>query len=277
MGRETKLHTERTSGAPRILGVVNVTPDSFSDGGAYLDPERAAAHAQAQWDAGADWVDLGPASSHPSAPATPAEEELRRLAPVLDRLRGREPQISVDSFCVETQRYALARRVGMLNDVHGFADPALYPELAAADCLLVVMHAVPAGERAPDAERLLARIEEFFARRVDALVKAGVARERLILDPGMGFFLSSNPRLSLAVLRGLAGLRQRLAAPILIGVSRKGFLGELTGRAVHERGAATLAAELFAAEQGVDVIRTHDVAALRDALRVRAALREMPS
>ena len=100
-----------------------------------------------------------------------------------------------------------------------------------------------------------------------------MARERLVLDPGMGFFLSSDPRFSLAVLRGLVGLRERLAAPILIGVSRKGFLGELTGRAVDERGAASLAAELFAAEQGVDFIRTHDVAALRDGLCVRAALR----
>jgi dihydropteroate synthase type 2 len=274
MGRETKLHGKRTSGTPRILGVVNVTPDSFSDGGLFLDPERAAARAREQWDAGADWVDLGPASSHPSAPETSAEEEIRRLAPVLDRLRGRERQLSVDSFRPETQRYALARGIGMLNDVRGFPDPGLYPELAAADCLLVVMHAVAPGERAPAPEALVARIEHFFRARMDALEKAGVARERLVLDPGMGFFLSSDPRFSLAVLRALAALRERLAGPILIGVSRKGFLGELTGRAVAERGAATLAAELFAAAQGADFIRTHDVRALRDALRVHDALRE---
>lgn len=277
MGRETKLHGKRTSGTPRILGVVNVTPDSFSDGGLFLDPERAAARAREHWHAGADWVDLGPASSHPSAPETPAEEEIRRLAPVLDRLRGRERQLSVDSFRPETQRYALARGVGMLNDVRGFPDPGLYPELAAADCLLVVMHAVAAGERAPTPQALPARIEHFFQARMDALEKAGVARERLVLDPGMGFFLSSDPRFSLAVLRALATLRERLAVPILIGVSRKGFLGELTGRAVAERGAATLAAELFAAAQGVDFIRTHDVRALRDALRVHEALSEDPA
>jgi dihydropteroate synthase type 2 len=193
---------------------------------------------------------------------------------VLDRLVGHERDLSVDSFHAETQRYALARGVGMLNDVRGFPDRALYPELAAADCLLVVMHAVTPGEPSPAPERLLERIEGFFGSRVDALEKAGVARERLILDPGMGFFLSSDPRRSLAVLRGLRRLRERLAAPILIGVSRKGFLGELTGRAVSERGAASLAAELFAAEQGVDWIRTHDVAALHDGLRVQAALRE---
>ncbi len=274
MGRETKLHGKRTSGAPRILGVVNVTPDSFSDGGRYLDPERAAARAHEQWEAGADWVDLGPASSHPSAPETSAAEEIRRLGPVLDRLRGRERQISVDSFRPETQRYALARGVGMLNDVRGFPDPGLHPELAAADCLLVAMHAVAPGEPAPEPESLPARIEQFLRSRMDALAKAGVARERLILDPGMGFFLSSDPRISLAVLRGLAALRERLGAPLLVGVSRKGFLGELTGRAVGERGAATLAAELFAADQGVDFIRTHDVRALHDALRVQAALRE---
>ena len=173
MGRETKLHRKITSDAPRILGVVNVTPDSFSDGGLYLDPERAAARALEHWEAGADWVDLGPASSHPAAPPTPAEEEIRRLAPVLERLAGRERQISVDSFCPETQRYALARGVGMLNDVRGFPDPELYPELAAADCLLVVMHAVAPGERSPDPERLLERIEAFFRTRVAALEKAG--------------------------------------------------------------------------------------------------------
>jgi dihydropteroate synthase type 2 len=274
MSRETKLPAERISSATRILGVVNVTPDSFSDGGLFLDPDRAAAHAHELWQAGADRVDLGPASSHPAAPAVAAEEEIRRLAPVLDRLVGHERDLSVDSFHAETQRYALARGVGMLNDVRGFPDRALYPELAAADCLLVVMHAVTPGEPSPAPERLLERIEGFFGSRVDALEKAGVARERLILDPGMGFFLSSDPRRSLAVLRGLRRLRERLAAPILIGVSRKGFLGELTGRAVSERGAASLAAELFAAEQGVDWIRTHDVAALHDGLRVQAALRE---
>lgn len=268
------MHIQLTSRAPRILGVVNVTPDSFSDGGLYLDPERAAARAREQWAAGADWADLGPASSHPAAPATSAAEELRRLAPVLDRLEGEGRRLSVDSFLPETQRYALARRVGMLNDVRGFPDPALYPALAAADSLLVIMHAWPRGEERPEPARLLARIEAFFAARMAALEKAGVARARLILDPGMGFFLSSDPAPSLAVLRGLRGLRERLGAPLLIGVSRKGFLGELTGRPVNERGAATLAAELFAAEQGVDFIRTHDVAALRDALRVQAALRE---
>ncbi len=274
MSRETKLPAKRIPSATRILGVVNVTPDSFSDGGLFLDPARAAAHAHELWQAGADRVDLGPASSHPSAPSVAAEEEIRRLAPVLDRLAGHEHDLSVDSFRAETQRYALARGVGMLNDVRGFPDPGLYPELAAADCLLVVMHALAPGEPSGGPERLLERIEGFFRSRVDALEKAGVARERLILDPGMGFFLSSDPRLSLAVLRELRRLRERLGAPILIGVSRKGFLGELTDRAVTERGAASLAAELFAAEQGVDWIRTHDVAALRDGLRVQAALRE---
>jgi dihydropteroate synthase type 2 len=260
------------SRAPRILGVVNVTPDSFSDGGLYLVPERAAARARELWASGADWVDLGPASSHPTAVSTSADEEIRRLAPVLDLLAGEGRRLSVDSFRCETQRYALARGVAMLNDVQGFANPALYPELAAADCRLVIMHALSRETGPIEPEELLPRIERFFAERVAALEKAGVARERMILDPGMGFFLSSDPRFSLAVLRGLRPLRERLGAPILIGVSRKGFLGALTGRAPAERGAATLAAELFAAQQGVDFIRTHDVAALHDALLVQAAM-----
>jgi dihydropteroate synthase type 2 len=265
-------------GKPRLVGVVNLTADSFSDGGRYLDPTAAVAHAHRLAAEGADVVELGPASTHPDAAPVPAAEEIRRLAPVLDALLSEGLALSVDSREPETQRYALGRGVAYLNDVAGFPDPALYPELAAARASLVVMHAVResggATREALAPARVLDGIYAFFERRVAALAAAGVARERLVLDPGMGFFLGGSAAASLAVLRDLPRLRRTFGLPVLVSVSRKSFLGELTGRPVAERGAATLAAELHAAAAGADYLRTHDVGALRDALAVARALGE---
>jgi dihydropteroate synthase type 2 len=260
---------------PRILGVVNITPDSFSDGGAYLAPDRAAARAIELAAAGADAIDLGPASSHPAHAPVPAEEEIRRLAPVLDRLAGAPFALCVDSRLAKTQRYALARGVAMLNDISGAADQSVHADLAAASCALVVMHARAPGSP-PPASGVVDAVLRYLASRVETLEKAGIARSRLVLDPGMGLFLGDDPALSLAVLRALPHLRARLGLPLLVGVSRKSFLGALCGRGVTERAPATLAAELYAAEQGVDWLRTHDVVALRDALAVRAALEGTP-
>ncbi len=165
----------------------------------------------------------------------------------------------------------------MLNDIRGFPEPALYPKLARSDCRLLVMHSVqrgPATRARTDAASVWDGIDRFFRERLAALEAAGVERGRLVLDPGMGFFLGDDPEPSLRVLRRLPVLRERFACALAVSVSRKSFLGALTGRDVAERGAATLAAELFAARQGVDWIRTHDVRALRDALAVWSALAE---
>lgn len=266
---------------PRIMGIVNITADSFSDGGRYLAPEHAIAHALALTEAGASVIDLGPASSHPGArPVTP-EEEIRRLSPVLDALKGRGIAVSIDSFLPQTQRFAMARGVAYLNDIQGFPDAGIYPELARADCRLIVMHAVQgrgiavwAQSDPVDPALLPERVEEFFAARIAALEQAGIARGRLILDPGMGMFLGSQPEASLIMLRELKRLRQRFGLPVLASVSRKSFLRTITGCGVAEAGAATLAAELYAAAQGVDYIRTHDAGALSDGLRIWSALGE---
>lgn len=254
---------------------MNVTTDSFSDGGLYLDPERAIAHACALAKDGADAVDLGPASSHPDASPVSPETEIERLAPVVAALAERGIPVSVDSYRPETQAWALARGVAWLNDIRGFPDASLYPALARSDCRLVVMHSIqrgPATRQAASPDAVLAGMREFFAERVAALTRAGVARERLVLDPGMGFFLGDAPEPSLAALRALPELRERYGCELLVCVSRKSFLGALTGRSPEERGAATLAAELYAAGRGVDWIRTHDVRALADALAVGRAL-----
>jgi dihydropteroate synthase type 2 len=260
---------------PAIAGIVNVTEDSFSDGGRYLDPERALAQARRLVADGAEAIDLGPASSRPEATPVAAAEEIRRLTPLVDVLIGEGIRVAVDSWRIETQRFALARPVAYLNDIRGFPDPALYPELAAHACRLVVMHQI--GEHAtreplaPAA--VLASIHRFFDARLEALERAGVARERLIVDPGMGFFLGGDPEASWAVLRAIPELKRRWRLPLYVCVSRKAFLGRLTGRRLDAVGPATLSAELYAAAEGVDFIRTHDVRALRDALLVQDTIR----
>jgi len=261
---------------PLILGVVNVTPDSFSDGGRYLKPEAAIAHARALVAEGADAIDVGAASSNPDSEPVLAAEEIRRLSPVVEALRSDRVPVSIDSFSTSVQAWALERNVDYLNDIQGFDDPSLYPALARASCRLILMHSIQRRGKATREERSASQVIEaigaFFAERIARLESASIARTRMILDPGMGFFLGSNPEPSVAVLRGLRGLRERFGLPVLVSVSRKSFLGSLTGREAGDRGPATLAAELFAASQGVDYIRTHDVGALRDALRVTRAL-----
>ena len=262
---------------PQIVGIVNITADSFSDGGRFLDSQAALAQARLLAAGGADIVELGAAASNVAAnPVTPAEE-IRRLDPVLAALAGGGTPLAVDTSQPETQRFALARGVAYLNDIRGFPDPGVYPDLAAGQCRLVVMHAVTGEGRARRVDlgpgEVWRRIEGFFAERVARLAAAGIARERLILDPGMGFFLSTRADASLHVLTRLDRLKRMFGLPVMVSVSRKSFLAAITGReAPGERGAASLAAELYAAAHGADYIRTHDPGALRDGLRVMAAL-----
>ncbi|MBV8736057.1 MAG: dihydropteroate synthase [Alphaproteobacteria bacterium] len=268
----------RSGDGPTLFGIVNVTEDSFSDGGRFLDFAAALAHARALVAGGAHVIDLGAAASNVDAKPVSAAEEIRRLDPLIAALQADHIAVSVDSFLPEVQRFAIARGVDFVNDIQGFSEPALYPELAAADCRLVVMHAVQGRGRAQRLElspaEVWQRIVAFFRERLAALERAGIARERIVIDPGMGFFLSSQPEASLAVLARLDELKREFGLPMLISVSRKSFLRALTGRSLAtELGPATLAAELFAAKRGADFIRTHDPGALADALRVTTALR----
>ncbi len=265
----------------RIMGIVNLTEDSFSDGGRYLDPEKAIEHAQRLVAEGADAIDLGPASSHPDAARVEPDEEIRRLRPVVDRLLSAGVSVSIDSFRAETQRFGLERGVAWLNDIQGFPDSEHWPRLARADCKLVVMHSIQRRGKAQrsesDPETIVAEVSSFLEQRVADLTAAGIARARIVVDPGMGFFLGRGPEASLAVLRALPGLRRKLGLPLLVSVSRKSFLQRLVGRDVSTVGAATLAAESLVAWRGVDWIRTHEVRALRDALGVVEALRQEPA
>jgi dihydropteroate synthase len=263
---------------PHIFGVLNITADSFSDGGVWLDPEAALTQAHALVEQGAHVVDIGAVASNPDAMAVPIAEEIRRLDPVITALHARGAAVSVDSFRPQTQLYALSRGVAFLNDIHGFPYSEIYSDLAGAASRLIIMHSVHGPAHISRADipvgDIMDTILRFFEQRVRALAQAGIARSRMILDPGMGYFLGADPARSFAALAGVGRLRAAFGLPVLIAVSRKSFLRAVTGRANPEAaGPATLAAELYAALEGVEYIRTHDVAALRDALRIIAAIK----
>ncbi len=267
------------SSTTKIFAILNITEDSFSDGGKFLAPDAALAQA-AKLAKDADVLDIGGASSHPDAKPVASDVEIARLQSVLPALKKDGAKISVDSFSPDVQRWALSQDVDYLNDVRGFPDPAIYPALAASRAKLIVMHSVAAHGPATRANiphsEIFARIHTFFEQRIAVLTKGGIARERLILDPGMGFFLGADAENSLTVLRRLPELKAAFGLPLLVSVSRKSFLRKITGRPPAEAGPASLSAELFAIRQGADHIRTHDPAALKDALAVARALDSAP-
>jgi len=256
----------------KILGILNITSDSFSDGGRYLAPGAAVFHAQAMAQSGADIIDIGAASSHPDAQPVPVKVEIARLESVVPELKAKGLSLSIDTFAPEVQRWALGQDIDYLNDIHGFPDATLYPALAQSKAKLIVMHMVQergvAVRTEVSSSEIFGRVTAFFDARIKALTGAGVARDRLVLDPGMGQFLGSDPENSWIILRRLPELRARYDLPLLVSVSRKGFLRKLVNRPPLEAGAASLAAELFAEAQGAAYIRTHAPGALRDGLKV---------
>jgi dihydropteroate synthase type 2 len=262
--------------AMKLFGILNITPDSFSDGGRFMVPEVALAHGRHLIADGADVLDLGAASSNPESEGVAPDVEIARMAPIVAALKAEGVPLSIDSFSPAVQRWAMAEGVDYINDIQGFPEPALYPELAASPAKLIVMHSVQGRGRATRVEvspaEIYDRVHRFFETRIAALTAAGIARERLILDPGMGFFLGANPQASFEMLRRTAELKAAFGLPVLVSVSRKSFLRKVTGRPVAEIGPATLSAEIFAALHGADCLRTHDPAATRDALAVWRAL-----
>jgi len=260
---------------PFLMGVVNVTPDSFSDGGRFAAPEAAVAHARALAIEGADLVDLGGESTRPGAPPIPAAEEIRRVVPVIERLRagGFTLPISVDTSKGAVARAALAAGADLVNDVTALSDPDLAAAVAGARVPVVLMHTrgTPADMAArADYRDVVAEVVAELGVALARAEAAGVARERVILDPGIGF--AKRAEHSVALLGRLGELRA-LGRPLLVGPSRKSFIGALTGAPVEDRLPGTLAAVAACVLAGVELLRVHDVAAAGQAALVAAAIR----
>ncbi|HEX9633323.1 MAG TPA: dihydropteroate synthase [Gemmatimonadales bacterium] len=264
---------------PVVMGILNVTPDSFSDGGRWLDPDAALAHAEEMLADGADLLDVGAESTRPGRPTpVPAEEEWRRLGPVLEGLVRRFPMvpISVDTVKAETARRALGAGAWIINDVTGLRhDPAVADACAAAGAGLVVMHSRgDLADLATYAHATYGALMTEIAEELDGMVRTaegrGVAPARIAVDPGFGF--AKRPEHNLRLLDRLAALRA-LGRPLVVGPSRKRFLGAVTGREAAARDAATAAACVLASERGAHVFRVHAVRETRDALRVAHAAR----
>ncbi|NHC06122.1 dihydropteroate synthase [Azonexus fungiphilus] len=265
-----RLSTER----PLVMGIVNLTPDSFSGDGRGGDIVAAIAHARRQLAAGADILDIGAESTRPGAQPTPEDEELRRLMPVLAEITTWGVPVSVDTYKPAVMRAALAAGASMINDIAGLASAESLAAVADSDCGLCLMHmqGQPRDmQQAPVYGDVVGEVAGWLAAAVERCQAAGIARERIVLDPGFGFgkTLAHN----LALFRGLTA-KVWSELPLLVGVSRKTMLGQITGRPVEARQAASVAAALLAAQRGAAILRVHDVAETRDALAVWAAIED---
>jgi dihydropteroate synthase len=260
---------------PVVMGVLNVTPDSFSDGGRYIDREQALAHALRMVEEGAGILDVGGESTRPGAEAVAAEEEIRRVAPLIEALAKRvATPISVDTSKPEVIAAALQAGAGMVNDVRALREPGALAVAArsnAAICLMHMQGEPRTMQHEPRYDDVVADVAGFLRERVDACVGRGVSRDRLLLDPGIGF--GKRLEHNLALLAALPDLSE-LGLPLMIGVSRKSMLGQLSGRPVGDRLAAGVALAAAAVLAGVSVVRVHDVRETVDAVKAAAALRE---
>jgi dihydropteroate synthase len=255
-----------------IMGVVNVTPDSFSDGGAFLDSARAIAHARSLAEEGAAILDIGGESTRPGAQQVSAAEELGRILPVLDGLREVGVALSVDTSKPEVMRAVLAHGADMINDVYGFRAPGALQAVARSGAGICIMHmqGEPRSMQvAPDYDDVVSEVGAFLRERGRAAEEAGVERARIVIDPGFGF--GKTVAHNLELLRRLDEIAA-MGWPLLVGISRKSTLGVITGRPIEHRVHASVAAALLAVTKGAKIVRVHDVAATRDALTVYSAL-----
>ena len=257
---------------PLIMGVVNITPDSFSDGGSFATASTALAHARRLVDEGADLIDIGGESTRPGAGGVALEEERRRVLPVLEQLVGGTVPVSIDTQKPELMREAIATGASMINDVYALQAPGALAAVAQSGVAVCLMHmqGTPADMQTdPHYDDVVAEVLEFFGDQMRTAHAAGITPDRIVLDPGFGFGKTLEHNLEL--LRRLDRFNTTGAA-VLAGMSRKGMLGRLTGREVDERVYASIAAALIAVENGARIVRVHDVAATRDALAVWTAV-----
>lgn len=260
---------------PQIMGVVNVTPDSFSDGGSYYTTEQAVAYAKQLIDEGVDILDIGGESTRPGSQSVSVDEELNRVMPVIEQLLDQPVPISVDTSKPEVMRCAIESGVAMINDVQALQIPGALDAVQNSDTLICLMHMQgnPGNmQENPQYRYIVEEIIDFFHQRIAATEAAGISRERLIIDPGFGFGKTLQHNLQL--LRDLAQF-QCLSLPILAGLSRKSMLGKITDNPVEYRIHESVAAALLAVQNGARIVRVHDVKATKDALAIVAAVNEV--
>jgi dihydropteroate synthase len=254
---------------PLIMGILNITPNSFSDGGHFYHLEAAISRAEQMIDDGADLIDIGAESTRPGAPPVPVQEELRRLMPVVYALRDCGKPISVDTNKPEVMREVLAAGADMINDINAFQAPGALELLAESDCALCIMHmqgTPQTMQQAPVYQDVSEEVTQFLQQRVDAAVAAGVARSRLCIDPGFGF--GKTQAHNVRLLRDLRQIAAALDLPLLAAMSRKSMIGVLTGKVVEQRLAGSIGAAIAAAALGAAMVRVHDVAETADAFTV---------
>jgi dihydropteroate synthase len=251
------------------MGVINVTPDSFSDGGMFFSRKLAIAHARKLAKEGVDIIDIGGESTRPGAAPVPEDDELSRVMPVLEQLS--DLCVSVDTRRPAVMKAALAAGASMINDVDALAAPGALEAVAEGDCGVCLMHKKgepPTMQKDPHYDDVVAEVKAFLQQRVDAALAAGIAAERIVVDPGFGFGKTMEHNLEL--LRHLPGLSE---LPVLAGLSRKSMLAKLTGRGIDERLAGSLTLALLALQGGATILRVHDVKETRDVIAVWQAFK----
>jgi dihydropteroate synthase len=259
----------RALGRPAVMGILNVTPDSFSDGGQFLDPAVAVDHARRMAAEGADILDIGAESTRPYGGMRPVsvEDELARLAPVLPEIVRLGPPVSIDTIKAKVAAFALERGAAIMNDVWGLQrDPDMARVAAAHGVPVIVMHNRETVDAARD---IMADVRDFFARSLDIAARAGVARGQIVLDPGIGF--GKTPEQSLTMIARLRELRA-FGLPLLMGLSRKRFIDHVSPSKPHQRIGGSIAGNVLAVLRGADIVRVHDVAETVQALRIVAAI-----
>ena len=257
---------------PLVMGIVNVTPDSFSDGGQHLRRDAAITHAQQLIAEGADIIDIGGESTRPGARPVGIQEELDRVLPIIEGLRGISVPISIDTCKPEVMQAAIAAGAQMVNDINALQDAAAMNAAATANVAVCLMHKLgdpQTMQRQPQYLDVVAEVGEFLRGRIAAAEAAGIVRERIAIDPGFGFGKTLEHNLDL--LRHLDKLRE-LGVPVLAGLSRKSMLGAITGQDVNHRVPASVAAALIAVQRGANIVRVHDVRETVDALKILRAV-----
>ena len=269
-----RLKISGPSFRPLVMGVLNVTPDSFSDGARFSSLDAAITQAELMIESGVDIIDIGGESTRPGSPPLSIEEELRRVMPVLYALRDCGKPISVDTRRPEVMHEAMIAGVDMINDITGFRDEDSLSLLRDSDCALCIMHmqgTPQTMQHDPSYDNVVREVSEFLLQRADAAASEGIDRRRLCIDPGFGFGKTLGHNLELLV--NVGRIQHQLSLPLLVGLSRKSMIGKLTDKPVEQRMAGSIAAALYAISQGARIVRVHDVAETVDAISVWQAVK----